>query len=159
MKKVFFTTWIITLLACLMMFVGVNIRPIGRTLTVERSQNGMRTGGLYYDCKVDYFKEHYKSIGYKETTSVQEADIIAFGDSFLNSGLGDLYFADILEQETGKKVHLVDTRDHDPLQYLADNNVQKGKEKILILESVEYESINHSTEGPKKTILGFGSNE
>ena len=87
MKKLFITTWIIVFLTGIFMTVCIHIKPFGRIFTTKRTVDGIRLGRLFYNSKVDYFKEYNKSIGYKETTSVHDADIIAVGDSFLNSGL------------------------------------------------------------------------
>ena len=144
MKKVFFTTWIIALAGCIFILLCVHVKPAGRLLLVERYQNGIYSGGLYYDTKVDYFKEHFDRFEPEENAPISEADIIAFGDSCFNSSLGDFYFDDILEQETGQKVHMADTRENPVLEYLAQNDVQKGKIKFLILESIEFVSLKQA---------------
>ncbi|GEM_PF-2686649 len=139
MKKIFFTSWFILFVICLWIVVGAHFKPFGRKFFYPRVKNGNQImTGLHNQIKVDFYKEYCPYITNRYKTSLDEADIIAHGDSFFNSYLGDLYFGDQLQNATGKKVYTADTREADPLKLLKENNYPKKETvRLLLLESGE----------------------
>ena len=133
-------------IVCIYAFLAVRIKPLFNTLLVEKVIDGywenMKYGELYYFGQVKHFREDLPPYSsdrkYRFTDrhpDLQEADIISFGDSFLDfSRL--MTFPEQLGIMMDKKVHYA--REDLPLDYLKEHNYKADRPRILIYESVEY---------------------
>jgi len=98
-------------------------------------------GECYYFSQIKHFKEKgipaaITKFQYSpQQTTLEEAQILIFGDSFLDISRGSQFPTLLCEKASLEKVHYV--YQELPLTYLARNNYMKGSRKILILGLVE----------------------
>ena len=137
MKKLFFICWGITLTLSVFLLLAANVKEIGRRFLQSDAPEGYRTGDMFRMSMIDSFVEYFPQVYAKGHGQLETADIITFGDSFLNCGYGSPHFPDILEGSTGLRVVNVAGTDTNPIDYLESVSYQKGKDKILIWEKVE----------------------
>lgn len=138
MKKIFFASWFVLLVMCVWMLTGIHFKTLGRKFMYPQIQNGLLMTGLYGDTKVDFFAEFCPAVTYRADAALDEAEIVAYGDSYFNTHIGDLYAGDLIQNATGKKVHTPETKETDPLEFLKEKNYSANKNiRILLLESVE----------------------
>ncbi|MBN2215310.1 MAG: hypothetical protein JW723_13815 [Bacteroidales bacterium] len=133
-------------IVCTYAFLAVRIQPLFNTLLIEKVRDGywenVKYGELYYFGQVKHFREDLPPYSpdrkYRFTDrhpNLQDADILSFGDSFLDfSRL--MTFPEQLGIMLNKKVHYA--RMDLPLEYLRENNYQPDRPRILIYESAEY---------------------
>jgi hypothetical protein len=129
---------------CLYAFVAVRFPILFNAVLKEKIipeyWENTKYGELYYFSLIHDFREeglpHY-SIKYRFTEkapSVQEADILTFGDSFFDFSRITT-FPERLGDTLGKRVFY--ERMDLPLQYLAGHGYKNSEEKILLYESAE----------------------
>jgi SGNH hydrolase-like domain, acetyltransferase AlgX len=151
MKKTFFTTWIITILFLIFVIVGSHNKDLGRKLLYHKDGK-FDIAGLYQESKLEDFKEFILRADKPLNTKLDEADIIAFGDSFVDVSLGSPSFAAELEEKVKRPVFLrVDFAEFgrepvnfNPLDFLRKTGYKKGKKKYMVLETVERFSIRNA---------------
>ncbi|MCD4696813.1 MAG: hypothetical protein K8S16_11300, partial [Bacteroidales bacterium] len=140
---------------CLYAFISVRVLPMFNTVLVEDRHPDYfeftKYGELYYFSQINHFKEILPAPEYKfrlseKNASLEDADIIAFGDSFFDINRQKTV-ADRLQDSLGVKVHAANA--WFPLDYLEDNFYQKGKEKTIIFQIVE-RNIHFRFRGPHK---------
>lgn len=108
-------------------------------------KNNLSYGDLFQMSKVKDFKIPLPQVfPLSSSSTLTEADIITMGDSFFNIAVGFTDFSGQLANSLNLKVHNYNIqgsgepwRKTNPLDYLKENNYQKGKAKVLILESVD----------------------
>lgn len=134
----------IAFLFSLFVIIGASVKSIGKKFLHDDANDG----DLYRLCSIDYFAEDIREFPYVETDSLQNADIITFGDSFFLSRLDSHIFATELQRQSGYAVFNVNDGVSeyydDPLYYLSKMNFPKGERKTLILEVAERYSIKNS---------------
>ena len=130
-------------IVCLYAFIAIRVLPMFNLVLVENRDPDYfeftNYGELFYFSQINHFKEDLPKAEYKfrlsdKNASLDEADIIAFGDSFFDFNRQKTV-ADRLQDSLGVKVHAVNA--WFPLDYLKENNYQKGREKTIIFEIVE----------------------
>ncbi len=128
---------------CLYAFIAVRVLPMFNLVLVENRDPDYfeftSYGELYYFGQISHFKEDLPWPEYKfrlsdKNASLDEAEIIAFGDSFFDFNRQKTV-ADRLQDRLNQRVHAANA--WFPLEYLAENNYQKGIEKTFIFEIVE----------------------
>ena len=145
MKWIFNAAWLMMLSVCVFIFAGSAIKPFGRVFLDDLAPDGYKAGDLYSMAKADYFKEVFKEITVQQQSTLEEAEIIAFGDSFFNTAQGDAYIADLLRERTGRSVFTVDNRgETTPLEYLDAAGYRKGEEKIFLYQIAEHNSLHNA---------------
>lgn len=145
MKKIFFITWVFALLFTVFVLAGISRKDIGRKLLYMEYPEGYSTGGLFRMSKIEQFKGKMRAVKDSEKGTLQNADVITFGDSFFDFKLESPVFAKHLEDRTGltifnrdnNDVDYTDERDLNPLTYLKAVHYVRGKKKVMILEVVE----------------------
>lgn len=127
--------------------------------------NNLSYGDLFQMSKVNDFKISLPQVfPISPLNTLPNADIVIMGDSFFNVAVGFTDFPSQLNNSLGLKVHNYNIqgsgepwRKTNPLDYLKENNYQKGKVRILILESVDrgislrFSTINKITPAPSPT--------
>ncbi len=105
----------------------------------EDRARGYFSGNLYYMCKIDKFKGNYMIFPHKEKDTIEDALIMVMGDSYTWFDSGSPIYADLLEIALEEKVYQVPSRlaADKPLNYLKSIGYERGKNKILILQSTE----------------------
>ncbi|MEZ5082525.1 MAG: hypothetical protein R2750_03625 [Bacteroidales bacterium] len=128
---------------CLYAFIAVRVLPIFNLVLIEDRDpeyfEFTKYGELYYFSQINHFKEDLPWPDYKfrlsdKNATLEEADIIAFGDSFFDFNRQKTV-ADRLQDSLNQRVHAANA--WFPLEYLAENSYAKGKEKTIIFEIVE----------------------
>ncbi|MGE0267458.1 MAG: hypothetical protein AB7S78_03230 [Candidatus Omnitrophota bacterium] len=154
MKKVFYCIWFVIFFFCLFVVVCGKFKDIGRQFIHLNETDEFTYGDLYKMCLVDLYRERIdkRPIG-KQSSNLDDFDVIAFGDSFFRSNLGSESFAQELAKKSGLKVYYLDSdeyfqNDTNPLLFLKSKNYKKGSRKILIYQSVE----RYSLDGAKKLV-------
>lgn len=130
---------------CLYIFVAVRILPLFNALLAEKLIPGYwdktRYGECYYFSCINHFKEKglpeavTKFQFSSNQSSLNEADVLIFGDSFFDISRGTQFPTLLFEKTSLGKMHYV--YQELPLSYLEKNNYEKGKPKILILGLTE----------------------
>ncbi len=138
MKKLFKITYIIIFVFAIFSILAGKISILGKYFLYEED---MYPGGLYKLCKINEFKEKIHTLKQHNVHSIDDADIITFGDSFFEVTLESESFPRELEKKTKLKVYNAGEKvwrsHYNPLIYLNKMNYQKGQRKYLILETVE----------------------
>ncbi len=131
-------------IVCAYAFVAIRIEPLYNAVLEEKLipeyWENTRYGELYYYSHIAHFREkglpqYRKKYRFSDRApSLEEADLLLFGDSFL-----DFSRMKTLPERVGEslrlKAHYVW---HDyPLLHLARNNYENSKEKIVLYETVE----------------------
>ncbi|SHE37467.1 alginate O-acetyltransferase AlgX-related protein [Clostridium fallax] len=130
-------------------FICVHFKDFGRHF-LSASFSNYYHGDLYGFSKLDNFKENISLTPIKpETNSLGDAKLITMGDSFFTANYDSPIFPDLLEEKSKESLYnlnrqVFQTYNDNPLQYFEETNYIKGKEKILILESVERYVIERS---------------
>lgn len=130
-------------------FIAVRILPLFNFVMVEKKNpeyfEFTKYGEQYYSCYIDHFKENLPEPVDKyrlsnRNPSLEDADIIAFGDSFFDFSRQKTV-AERLHDSLNLLVHaeagFLETKEWYPLYYLNENKYQNEKERILIYEVVE----------------------
>jgi hypothetical protein len=160
MKKEKLMKWLMYLagIVCLYTFIAIRSLPLFNSVLKEKMEPGYwdktKYGELYYFSMIPRFrekglppvKEKYQFS--KDQTSLEEAEILVFGDSFFDIARGT-QFPEIIKEETRKKVHYV--YQESPLEYFARLNYKNNIPKILIYGRVE-RFIPSEFEKPHETI-------
>jgi hypothetical protein len=124
--------------------IGGSVKSVGKKFLHDDGN----CGDLYRLCSIDYFGEEIQEFPYVETDSLQNADIITFGDSFFLSRLDSHIFATELQRQSGYTVYNVNNGVseyyEDPLYYLSKVDFTNDERKTLILEVAERYSIKNS---------------
>ncbi|MCF8369840.1 MAG: hypothetical protein K9G76_12440 [Bacteroidales bacterium] len=140
---------------CLYAFIAVRLLPLFNFALIEERRPDyfefMKYGELYYFSQIDHFKENLPFPEYKyrlseKNPTLEESDIIAFGDSFFDINRQKTV-AERLHDSLGLKVHAASG--WFPLEYLAQNRYKTGKEKTIIFQIVE-RNIDYRFRGPHK---------
>ncbi len=128
---------------CLYAFLAVRILPMFNAALVENRSpeyfEFTKYGEQYYSNYIKHFREVLPYPKYKYRLSdrnpnLDEADLIAFGDSFFDFNRQETV-AERLHDSLGVAVHAV--RAWYPLDYLHSHNYQKGERKTIIFQVVE----------------------
>ncbi len=139
--------WILYIIGafCLFVFVSIRFLPLYNSMFVEKLVPGYwdktKYGECYYFSCINHFKE--KNLPEAVTkfqfspkqSTLNEADVLVFGDSFFDISRGTQFPALLSEKISLSKMHYV--YQELPLSYLEKNNYEKGKPKILILGLTE----------------------
>lgn len=138
--------WIINIagIVCLYAFLAIRVLPLFNAVLLEKYipeyWENTKWGELYYFNFIKHFREKNLpdyQVKYRFTDKhpgVQNADILAFGDSFFDFSRMTTYpeqLADSLHQKVFYE------RMDQPLRYLAENNYQNSEKKYLIYETAE----------------------
>lgn len=124
---------------CLFLFVATKNDKF-MSVTTEKISG---YGELYDIARVTRFKVHLPSHQYYSNEkkliveNINEAEIIVFGDSFLDANYGHYPFPAMLAEQLNKKVFNANYDSENPLQLLRDLHYKKGTKKYLLLESCE----------------------
>lgn len=127
----------------LLVFIAERSLPVYNFLLIEKQIpeyfEFTKYGELYYFSCIDDFKEDLpKAIDkYRlsdRNSTIDEADIITFGDSYFDFSR-QLSLPERLSEETGKNVHTIYS--FYPLIYLNQIGYQKQKKKLFIYETAE----------------------
>ncbi len=134
-------SYAVIMLFALFIVIGGKFPALGRMFVADEPV-GYTTGDQYRMCDLDRFREEIPLQKPSVTASLEEADVITLGDSFFNSALGSDLFANELARKAGLKVHNMHTAaffepQSYPLSYLESIGYHGGKQRILLLESVE----------------------
>ena len=130
-------------IVCLYAFVAIRFLPMFNLVLVENRDPDYfeftKYGEMYYFSQISHFKEDMPKAEYKfrlsdKNASLDEAEIIAFGDSFFDFNRQKTV-ADRLQDTLGMRVHAANA--WFPLEYLEENKYKKGREKTFIFEIVE----------------------
>jgi len=140
MKYLIYLTGIV----CLFAFISIRSLPLFNAVLKEKMEPGYwdktKYGELYYFSMIPRFrekglppvKEKYQFS--QDQSSLDEAEIFVFGDSFFDVARGT-QFPKRIKEETGRKVHYV--YKESPLEYFARNNFKNDTPKLLIYGRVE----------------------
>lgn len=146
MKREKIMKWMIYLVGaiCLFLFISVRILPMYNLILKEKLIPGYwdatKYGECYYFNYIKYFREeglpeaNTKFQYSNQQANLNEADILAFGDSFFDISRGT-QFPKMLAEKSLKKVHYV--YQELPLSYLKRNNYSNNSPRIMILGVVE----------------------
>jgi hypothetical protein len=125
-------------------FLATRIEPMFNAILKEKLLDGywenVKYGELYYFNLISHFREEGLpkcKVKYRFTSkcpSVQNADILAFGDSFFDFSRMTTY-PEQLSDSLHKKVFYA--RMDRPLEYLAEHHYQNTEKKYLIYETAE----------------------
>lgn len=146
MKKINFTIYILICVAAFVALVFGKLHFIGRYFVESNSGSGFTYGDMYDMAEIKSFKEPIEVKASEEKTKLQEAKLFALGDSFFQTTLESENFANMLETDIGLPVYNIVQQSDDyvnvanPLIFLQQENIEKGDEKVLILESVDWRS-------------------
>ncbi len=146
MKKLNFTIYILICVAAFVALVFGKLHFIGRYFVESNSGSGFTYGDMYDMAEIKSFKEPIAVKTSEEKTNLQEAKVFALGDSFFQTTLESENFANVLEKDSNLPVYNIVQQSDDyvnvanPLIFLQQENIEKGDEKVLILESVDWRS-------------------
>lgn len=134
-------SYVAIMMFALFIVIGGKFPAFGRMFVAEEPV-GYITGDQYRMCDLDRFREEIPVQKPSVTVPLEKADVITLGDSFFNSALGSDLFANELARKAGLKVHNLHTDaffepQSYPLSYLESIGYRGGKNRILLLESVE----------------------
>ncbi|MBG0858931.1 MAG: hypothetical protein IQL11_05465 [Bacteroidales bacterium] len=129
---------------CLVTYMAIRYQPLFNSLLREPIVNGYwdktKFGELYYFNMISHFREwdlppaqpkfEYSS----RQASVNDAEIIAFGDSYFEFSRHK-QFAERIADDFNIKVHTVNT--YRPLEYIESKNYHDTLPKLVIFERVE----------------------
>jgi hypothetical protein len=147
MKRAKIIKWVIYPLGmiCLFVFISVRSLPLYNTMFIEKLVPGYwdktRYGECYYFNHITDFREEGIPVAVTkfqyspQQTPLEEAQVLIFGDSFLDISRGIQFPTLLCEKASLKKVHYV--YQELPLTYLSRNRYAKGSRKILLLGLVE----------------------
>lgn len=129
---------------CLYAFISIRYLPLYNTLleenVVKNYWDKIEYGELYYFSHIKHFREKSLATAQEKFeysskhASVEESDIINFGDSFFEISRHK-QFPERIADDFNKKVHYVNN-DH-PLDYLKSTHYISKEPKLLIFERVE----------------------
>lgn len=127
----------------LVCFLAIRIPALFNALVFEKVipeyWENTKYGELYNFNRIDHFKEDLPPAGIKyrytdKHPSVNEADLLTFGDSFFDFARL-ITVPEKLGDTLGKRVFYA--RYDQPLNYLAENGYEAGDSKILLYETTE----------------------
>ncbi|EKD94264.1 MAG: hypothetical protein ACD_26C00144G0002 [uncultured bacterium] len=142
MKKFILGLYLLVVVFVLFILIGGKIKSFGRIFLATQKENNVSYGDLY---TISELKAFHLPIPTKKSTNksnIDEADIFAFGDSFLGSHLGEKNLPSLLEDSLKMPVYAVPLAVENPLEYLERIHYKKGATKIVIVESVERYAVN-----------------
>jgi len=129
---------------CLIAFLAIRFESLFNSLLLEPIVNGYwdktKYGELYYFSMISHFREpglppaQPKFEYSARQASIEEAEILTFGDSFFEFSRVK-QFGERIADDFNKKVHTINTIR--PLEYLESKNYHDTLPKLLILERVE----------------------
>ena len=164
--------WALVFLYSIFVLSGAKIIPLGRLFIYNNEDEKYYPGGLYEMCKIEEFRqteayyERCRPDQYEDSLShslyqiydqrqryadapddLENSDILMFGDSFLAGTRGLKIFVDNGDSAGWLMAYNVSAdgiagAGENPLECLARMKYQKGKRKILILETVERSSMD-----------------
>lgn len=138
---------VITLLIfAVFVLVGGKNKKFGEYFVVPTQEKGYFYGDLYAFSEIEKFKIKIPTSPLVlQTSTLQSADIIAFGDSFFEVSYETSTLPRLLQNATGLSVFApLETVDN-PLLYLEQAGYVKGRPKIMILETVERYAIQRAS--------------
>ena len=131
-------------IVCLYAFLAIRIQPMFNLVVQEKIipeyWENTKYGELYYFNFIKHFREknlpeyHEKYRHSDRHPSMQEADILTFGDSFFDF-TRFITFPEQLGNKMDKRVYY--ERYHDPLESLYKEKYTGDRDKVLIYESAE----------------------
>ena len=136
-KKIGLILCWLSLLIAIFLLVGGKSKTIGRKLLVDKNVGDISYGDLYGMAGLTDYKFPIPVVNYNSTTTLQDADVITLGDSFFQAKFETKGMPDLLADNLKLKVFDPHEILGNPLVYLANHNYQKGKAKIVIVETVE----------------------
>ncbi len=119
-------------------WIGGKVKSLGRKFLVKEFDENYSYGNLYILSDVSYFKQTIPRIITPEKDTVQNAKIIAIGDSFIESNYEQEDFPSSLEDKLHMPVFRVPgIANNNPLEYLENIHYQKSDKKVIIVETTE----------------------
>lgn len=151
--------YLLILFASIFIVIGGKKRSLGM-LFIE-SEITVSCGDIYNLCKLDKFKENLSILPCDDNVnSIESSQIITIGDSFFQSSLESLKFADELEKLSALRVYNVmnsgayfNSQVDMPLAYFDSIHYVKGPRKFLVLETAERYSVKRALNYNKRNYL------
>jgi hypothetical protein len=143
---------VLTIIICffIVAFIGSQFNRLGMYMLAVNNSQYYYFGDLYELSKLKDFKDKLLVVKKDSTAKdIQDADIIAMGDSFFETNYETPKISYELERLTEKKVFHVKREDSascndNPLAYLDKIGYVKGSKKYLVLETVERYALGRS---------------
>lgn len=159
MQKIVLNIAKIISVICLILLLSGKIHFLGKPFLLKESDitlGGYKYGDLYRMSRVSIYKELLAySIPPPETGNINDADILIIGDSFFESALGDFDFQQALGIKSKMRIYDISKISVDavksPLVFLNEQNIDKTKQRTLILESSERLSLSRAIDYDKET--------
>lgn len=142
MNRFNFGLYLAVVLFALFILVGGKIKTFGRIFLPTQSEKNISYGDLYTISELNDFHLPIPTVKSTNKSSMENANIFAFGDSFLGSHFGIKNLPSLLEDNLKMPVFAVPVAVENPLAYLESINYKKGAAKIVIVESVERYAVN-----------------
>lgn len=128
---------------CFLVFLSIRFLPLYNTLLIEDRNpeyfEFTKYGELYYFSQIKHFKEEIPLAKYKfryseKQSSINNADIITFGDSYFEFSR-QKSLPERLQEETGQNLHAIYA--YYPLSYLNEIGYSSDKPKTFVFEIAE----------------------
>lgn len=136
-KKIGLILCFLSVVIALFLLIGAKSKKIGYKFLTHDKGGLISYGDLYALSGLSDFKFPIPVVNFTSTTTLDEADIITLGDSFFQAKFESKSVPDLLADNLKLKVFDSHEILGNPLVYLTEHNYQKGKPKIVIVETVE----------------------